>query len=254
MKRENYKNYKWYPLTDEEYWVEEYSEEFPNCNTIVIENGGRFSNVIKTYQNCSIGWSTMAKNGGFYFMIVDSIASYCKQDDSNNILENVWKKYSLKEILEAGYETESIQAIDIIKEAEEIEKESFKASIKSNFIDNLRELFNDTPSREFPFAEDIMDEISVHYDTDTLLDCFNIDELIEHCDNSWQMDDYICDKCNDAVEKYIETHQPVTEQTIITSLQDCSKDNLKRFICDVLGVIYHTPNDELIELLKKQLD
>ena len=35
MKRENYENYKWYPVTDNEYWVEENQEEFPNCNTII---------------------------------------------------------------------------------------------------------------------------------------------------------------------------------------------------------------------------
>lgn len=35
MKRKDYKNYKWYPVTDETYWAEEYCDEFPNCKTIV---------------------------------------------------------------------------------------------------------------------------------------------------------------------------------------------------------------------------
>ena len=29
MKRENYENYKWYPLTNNECWVEDLPEEFP---------------------------------------------------------------------------------------------------------------------------------------------------------------------------------------------------------------------------------
>ena len=38
MKRKDYENYKWYPLTDEEYWIEEMQNEFPNCVTIVYSN------------------------------------------------------------------------------------------------------------------------------------------------------------------------------------------------------------------------
>lgn len=71
MKRKDYENYKWYPLTDEEYWVEEMPNEFPNCVTIVYNTQNRWDNDIKTYQNCSRGWGTMAKDGNFKFMIVE---------------------------------------------------------------------------------------------------------------------------------------------------------------------------------------
>ena len=71
MKRENYKNYKWYPVTDDEYWVEENQEEFPNCNTIINYVKSRWSHDIKTYQSCSLGWGTMAKTEGYYFMIIE---------------------------------------------------------------------------------------------------------------------------------------------------------------------------------------
>ena len=71
MYREDYKNNVWYPLTDLEYWVEEMQDEFPNCITIVYNSKSRFSNDIKTYQSCSIGWGTMAKSEDFYFMIIE---------------------------------------------------------------------------------------------------------------------------------------------------------------------------------------
>ena len=71
MKRENYENYKWYPLTDNEYWVEEMADEFPNCNTIVYCPDSRWPDDIKTYQSCSIGWGTMAKSEEYYFMIIE---------------------------------------------------------------------------------------------------------------------------------------------------------------------------------------
>ena len=38
MKRSDYENNKWYPLTENEYWVEEFPEEFPNCHTVVYNN------------------------------------------------------------------------------------------------------------------------------------------------------------------------------------------------------------------------
>lgn len=71
MKRKDYENYKWYPLTDEEYWVEEMPNEFPNCVTIVYSNQNIWDNDIKTYKNCYRGWGTMAKQGTYKFMIVE---------------------------------------------------------------------------------------------------------------------------------------------------------------------------------------
>lgn len=40
MKRKDYENYKWYPVTDKTYWVDNYCDEFPNCKTIVRDTTG----------------------------------------------------------------------------------------------------------------------------------------------------------------------------------------------------------------------
>lgn len=71
MKRKDYENNKWYPLTDEEYWVEEIPLEFTKCSTIVYNSKSRWDNDIKTHQSCSRGWGTMAKSGEYYFMIIE---------------------------------------------------------------------------------------------------------------------------------------------------------------------------------------
>jgi hypothetical protein len=72
MKRENYKLNTWYPLTDDEYWVEEYPEEFPNCLTIVYDSKKLWGcDDVKTYRTCSCGWGTMAKEGTYFFMIIE---------------------------------------------------------------------------------------------------------------------------------------------------------------------------------------
>ena len=74
MKREDYKNNVWYPLTDDEYWVDYgYTDEFPNCQTIVAETSSIIGtkHSIMTYDTCYMGWSTMAKTGTYFFMIIE---------------------------------------------------------------------------------------------------------------------------------------------------------------------------------------
>ena len=74
MNREDYKLYTWYQLTDNEYWVDFgiLQEEFPNCQTIVCDTiYDSWYNCIMTYNECPIGWSTMAKRGTYKFMIVE---------------------------------------------------------------------------------------------------------------------------------------------------------------------------------------
>ena len=70
MKRTEYENYKWYDVTDENYWVEEYPEEFPNCVTIVHHPEYTEDNIL-TKNNAYLGWGTMAKYEGWKFMIIE---------------------------------------------------------------------------------------------------------------------------------------------------------------------------------------
>ena len=74
MNKEDYKLYMWYPLTDNEYWVDVgvLQELFPDCQTIVCDTvRGSINNHIMTYNDCHISWNTMAKRGTFKFMIVE---------------------------------------------------------------------------------------------------------------------------------------------------------------------------------------
>lgn len=76
MNREDYKLYTWYPLTDDEYWVDiDYQDEFPDCQTIVcatkLLGNPSFEPHIMTYDKCSFGWGTMVKQGTFKFMIIE---------------------------------------------------------------------------------------------------------------------------------------------------------------------------------------
>lgn len=79
MNKEDYKLYTWYPLTDDEYWVDlDYQDEFPNCQTIVCDTKQipGVKHCIMTYDDCHLGWGTMAKRDTFKFMIVEIPKNY----------------------------------------------------------------------------------------------------------------------------------------------------------------------------------
>lgn len=67
MKREDYKNFVWYPVTDDTYWVED-EPEFDNCFTIVKRVD---EPMVYTRDNIFLGWGTMAKFGCWLFMIIE---------------------------------------------------------------------------------------------------------------------------------------------------------------------------------------
>lgn len=169
------------------------------------------------------------------------------------LLKQVWKECSLQEILDAGYESEAIQAIDVIKEAEEIEKDAFNVSLKVDFIENLRELFDNTPTRELPFGRDVMEEIAAHYSDSSLMDYFDKDDLIEHCDGSWEMDAYISNKCNDAVNDYVADNPPQGRSELIREVQDDMPYQFRRFLCDLVDANYHISNEELLNKLRERI-
>ena len=176
-----------------------------------------------------------------------------KEIHKKKLLEEVWKQCNLQEILNAGYECEAIQAIDIIKEAEEIDKESFSVSLKADFIDNLRELFDSTPSLQLPDAYEVMEEILPHYNDTELMECFDKDEMIKFCDGSYEMDNFLGDRERDIIEEYKADNPPVTKEILVRELQDCMHYQFRRFLCDLVDANYHISNECLFDELKKRL-
>ena len=71
MKRSDYKNYVWYPLTDDEYWVEDFPDEFPNCITLVCCTCPDICSSVLTQRHAYLGWGTMAKREEWKFMIIE---------------------------------------------------------------------------------------------------------------------------------------------------------------------------------------
>lgn len=72
MLRKDYENYKWYPVTDETYYVEDYPDEFPNCITVISSPNENYAKSVLTRNTVYLGWGTMAKQeGDWFFMIIE---------------------------------------------------------------------------------------------------------------------------------------------------------------------------------------
>ena len=71
MKRENYKNNKWYPLTNNECWVEDLPEEFTNCMTLIYNKNARFGDYVRSYNSSSLTLETMESYNSYYFMKIE---------------------------------------------------------------------------------------------------------------------------------------------------------------------------------------
>lgn len=82
MERKNYKNNVWYPLTDEEFWVEDYPEQFPRCHTIVCCLNEDICSTPLTMNSVFMSWGTMAKSGEWMFMIIGPPNETIQQVDS----------------------------------------------------------------------------------------------------------------------------------------------------------------------------
>ena len=58
-----YELFKWYPVTDTAYWIDD-----ENVSTIIRSP---YSKELLVENNCPYGWGTMSKTKGFYFMNID---------------------------------------------------------------------------------------------------------------------------------------------------------------------------------------
>lgn len=169
------------------------------------------------------------------------------------LLNNIWENFSFEEIISKGYETGKLSLYDILKEAESIEKESNKFKKHSDFLEDLKELFDTYPNSEHPWSNEIMSVITDYYSEYELMDYFDNDDMIDYLDNSLEMDSYIEEKCNESVNEYIETTPLFNKQDFIKQLQNCNNDIFKRFLCDVLDEGYHISPIKLIDKIMKKI-
>lgn len=177
---------------------------------------------------------------------------------NKELLKEVWERLSFDEIIDAGFEYNKCSGEKLINAAAEFEyNENNDKSKEQLFIDKLRALFEETNTKDLPWARNVMEILYDYYDTDQLLDYFDNDDMIDHCDGSWEMDRYIKDECNKAVDEYkdemSELYIPYTRKDFMNEIYGLNSYNFKRFMCDIVGLGYCVNNEEILNTIKEKL-
>ena len=179
------------------------------------------------------------------------------------ILKQVFETCSFEEIIEFGIENNQIENLDVLKLAEKIEKEGFKVNIftRYDYTDAISHLLEEASSKcTLPTSYELMDVIKYYYFNSEIYNCFDDDDMIDHLDGTYAMDNYIDEKCEwrlrnerlnceNEAESIIKGHP----DTVAKTLQQLNSFDLKRFLCDFVDSGYHISNEELLKKLKEKI-
>lgn len=118
--------------------------------------------------------------------VEENIELYKNTQNKQQILKDVWEQCTFDEIIDTGFEYGKCSGGQLINAAAEFEyNEDNNKSKEQLFIDRIKELFDETDTKDLPYARNIMEILHNYYDTGELLDYFDKDDMIEHCDGSW---------------------------------------------------------------------
>lgn len=174
------------------------------------------------------------------------------------LLKDVWEQYTFDEIIDAGFEYNKCSGGQLINAAAKFEyNEDNDKSKEQVFIDRIKELFDETDTKDLPYGRNMMEILRNYYDTGELLDYFDKDDMIDHLDGSWEMDMYIKDERDKAVEEYkdemSEIYVPYTKKDFQNEVEEMNNYDFKRFLCDITRNSYFCDNEKLLNDLKNKI-
>ena len=149
------------------------------------------------------------------------------------------------------------------KRASDNEKEGFKVNIFTgdDYCDAISHLLDEASLKcVLPTSYDLMGVIRNHYFNSEIYNCFDDDDMIDHLDGTYSMENYIDEKCEDRLrderfnceneaDSIIKGHP----DTVAKSLQELNSFDLKRFFCDFVDSGYCISNEELLNKLKEKI-
>lgn len=179
------------------------------------------------------------------------------------ILKQVFETCSFEEITKFGIENNQVENYDILRLAETIEKEGFKANIftRDDYTDAISHLLEEASSKcTLPTSYELMDVIKYYYFNSEIYNCFLDEDMIDHLDGTIAMDSYIDEKCemrlrnerlncDNEAESIIKGHP----DTVAKALQELNRFDLKRFLCDFVDSGYYISNEELLNKIKEKI-
>lgn len=106
---------------------------------------------------------------------------------------------------------------------------------------------------QLPYVGEIMELLSDFYSHRQLLNTFYTDDLINYLEDTWDFEEYICDKKSEAIENYIRFHPEYTKEDFMKEIQNHNKSDFKKFLCDLTSNGYFVKTEDLLNDIKKMI-
>ena len=106
---------------------------------------------------------------------------------------------------------------------------------------------------QLPYVGEIMDLITTYYSNRQILNTFYTGDLTDFLEDSWDFEEYICDKKSEAIEDYVRYHPEYTKDTFMKEIQTYNKSDFKAFLCDLTSNGYHVETEKLLNDIKKMI-
>ena len=88
------------------------------------------------------------------------------------------------------------------------------------------------------------------YFNTSLMDYFDNDDLIDHLDGTWEMDDYLKEKQNELNDEEIEEY---TFKDFFAEVDNMPGYNFRRLMCDWLNLNYLSTNNEILDKFNERI-
>lgn len=170
-----------------------------------------------------------------------------------NLLKEVWATCSFDEIIDSGFEQNKCSGLQLIEAADDFR---FKDnSYASTFLERLKELCKNTPKHDLPCGREVMEILTDYFYDTGLLNYYDNDDLIDHLYDSYELNNYIKNKCNEAVNDYIYQNENFiyTFKDFCNEIENMNEHNFKRFLCDIFKVNYYISNEELLKVINEKI-
>lgn len=108
-------------------------------------------------------------------------------------------------------------------------------------------------NNQLPYVGDIMDLITTYYSNRQILNTFYTGDLIDFLEDTWDFEEYICDKKSEAIENYIRFHPEYTKEDFMKEIQTYNKSDFKNFLCDLTSNGFFVKTEDLLNDIKKMI-
>lgn len=186
------------------------------------------------------------------------------------LLKNLMDKYTIGEIVDEYLEAGKCTSLDILNIADDFwtssEDETPINKIEDIIEDERRKWYKDSTNNKKVSCGDMMKEIMlVYFDEDEILSYFNERDLLYRLEGTWELNNYVEDKVNEAIDEVNIEHAkeidelidaPISKKGLMKTIRDIDlySDDIHTIICELTNSNKYERNGSIIiDKLKKIL-